>query len=233
MRAHDYLCGGPPHATYHGKTQLELEHPGIPQQTAALNEETIQTQLEYTDSCSDTALQHSSSSLASGSSGQIVTCPSCNDDHPLKHCPYPNISDGRLQACFECDTTDHPWFQCARYRNDDEALEFYLVYVAHQGLCPVVHNKQLHDLWRNYFPQLDDDIQALTLQRPGPLTPRFVLRMIQDGPNDTEIGRQITYEHRFLPWDLPQDALDCYQLCVKFTVLDPDTSCRTKWSIPT
>ncbi|KAI7781735.1 hypothetical protein LA080_014366 [Diaporthe eres] len=47
--------------------------------------------------------------------------------------------------------------------------------------------------------------------------------MLQDGPNDTEIERQITYEHRFLPWDLPQDALDCYQLRVKFTVLDPET----------
>ncbi|KAK7742715.1 hypothetical protein SLS63_000280 [Diaporthe eres] len=161
--------------------------------------------------------------MASGSSGQVVTCPNCGDDHPLKHCPYPNTSDGRLQACFECDTTDHPWFRCARYRNDDEALEFYLIYVARQGLCPVVHNKQLHDLWRDYFPLLDYDIQILTLQRPGPLTPRFVLRMLQDGPNDTEIERQITYEHRFLPWDLPPDALDCYQLRVKFTVLDPDT----------
>lgn len=200
-----------------------MEHPGIPQQTAAMNDEKIQTQLECADSCSETDSQHSSSSLASGSSVQGIPCPNCGYDHPLKHCPYPNTSDGRLQACFECDNTDHPWFRCARYRNDDEALEFYLIYVARQGLCPVVHNKQLHDLWRNYFPQLDDDIQALTLQRPGPLTPQFVLRMLHDGPNDPEIWRQITYGRRFLSWDLSQDALDCYQLRVKFTVLDPDT----------
>lgn len=181
------------------------------------------TQPRCADSCSDTASQYSSSSLSSGSSDHTVSCPGCGYDHPLKHCPYPNTSDGRLQACFECDNTDHPWFRCPRYRNDDEAQEFYLVYVARQGLCPVVHNKQLHDIWRNYFPQLEDEIQALTLQRPGPLTPQFVLRMLHDGPNDPEIDRQITYGHRSLSWDLSQDVLDCYQLRVKFAVLDPDT----------
>lgn len=181
----------------------------------------MQIQPEYADSSSDTASQHSSS-LASSSEDSRDSCPNCGHDHPLKHCPYPNTSDGRLQACFECDNTDHPWFRCPRYRID-EAVEFYLVYVARQGLCPVVHNKQLHDLWRNYFPQLDYDIQALTLRRPGPLTTQFMLRMLQDGANDPEIRRQITYEHRSLPWDLSPDVLDCYQLRVKFAVLDPDT----------
>lgn len=214
--------GSPPHAPYQAQAHLRPDGQGAPQPTAAMNEERMQTHQGCADSCSDTASQHSSS-LASGSRIHRDSCPNCGDDHPLKHCPYPNTSDGRLQACFECDNTDHPWYRCSRYRTDDEEQEFYLVFVARQGLCPLVHNKQLHDLWRSYFHQLDDDIQALTLQRPGPLTPRFVQRMLQDGPNDPEIQRQITYGRRLLPWDLPQDVLDCYQLRVKFTVLDPDT----------
>lgn len=174
------------------------------------------------ESCPDTGSEYASTYAAS-SSDSSESCPNCGADHQLKHCPYPNTEDGRLQACFECNKTNHPWFRCRRYRKGNEKQEFYFVYVVRQGLCPVVHNKQLHELWRNYFPQLADDIQALTLQRPGPLTPRFVLRMLQDGANDPEVGRQVRYGRRLLPWDLPQEVLDVYQRRVKSAVLDPDT----------
>lgn len=209
-------------STHDGQTSESSEQPGIPQPTVAMSEEEMLTPTESEESYYDTDSEHPSSQASDDSDPRYV-CPNCGNDHPLKHCPYPNTSDGRLQACFECDNTDHPWFKCSRYGNVDEGREFYLVYVSRQGLCPLVHNKQLHDLWRNYFPQLDDNIQALTLRRPGPLTTRFVRRMLEDGVNDPEIGRQTRYEHRSLPWHLSPDVLDCYELRVKSAVLDPDT----------
>lgn len=86
-----------------------------------------------------------------------------------------------------------------------------------------MHNKELLDPWRNYFHQLDDSIQALTLQQPRPLTPRFVERMLPDGPSDPEIGRQITYGYRSFAALGPQNVLDCCQLQAQFAILDPES----------
>lgn len=147
-------------------------------------------------------------------------CPNCGADHPLKACPCPNTDDGRLQACFECNTTKHAWFQCLNYF-ENQFEDFSYVYIARQGLCPLVHNKALHKLWREHFDILDYENQQLTLQRPGPLTPQFVLRMLG---NDPEVGRQMKYEHRLLPWDLSKYCLIHDNLRVKYAVLDPETN---------
>lgn len=223
MQVHDGLGGDAPHGPYDVPAHLRLEQPGIPQQQAAMDEETMQSQRGCASPSSEVTTSQNSSSLASGSSDSSENCPNCSDDHPLKHCPYPNTMDGRLQACFDCENTDHPWFLCDDYQKNNQKREFHLIYVARQGLCPVVHDKQLHLLWREYFPQLNEDIQALNLRRPGPLTPQFVLRMLRNEVMDPEVERQITHEDRLLPCDLAQDVLDCYQLRVKSTVLDPAT----------
>lgn len=194
------------------------ELPGSPQLSPGSGD----GQSYLTESCPDTSSQCSSQS-ASTSGGRSETCPNCGADHPLKHCPCPNTQDGRLQACLKCDNTDHPWFRCPGYQSHDLSLVFYVVYVCRQGLCPLVHNEPLHELWANCFPFLDPSIQELTLQRPGPLTPQFVLRMLQDGGNDPVVGRQMTYGHRLLPWDLSKEVLGSYKLRVASTVLDPDT----------
>lgn len=151
-------------------------------------------------------------------------CPNCSADHPLKVCPCPNTLDGRLYACFDCSTTDHTWFQCDGYTHDHHR-EFYLVFVARQGLCPVVHNVPLHEVWRRHFRKLTPETQQLTLQRPGPLTPQFVLRMlhVQDGGDDPEIDRQMSEERRLLPWDLSKVKLFYQEVRVEDTVLDPTT----------
>ncbi|KAJ0123580.1 hypothetical protein J7T55_012045 [Diaporthe amygdali] len=147
-------------------------------------------------------------------------CPNCGGDHPLKACPCPNTDDGRLQACFECNTTDHAWFKCSNYI-ENQLNDFYYVYTARRGLCPLVHNKALHKLWREHFDILDYKNQQLNLQRPGPLTPQFVLRMLGDDP---EVSRQIRYEHRLLPWDLSKKYLIREELRVKYAVMDPETN---------
>lgn len=155
---------------------------------------------------------------------QSGPCPNCSADHPLIVCPCPNTADGRLYACFDCKTTDHTWFQCEDYTHD-EYREFYLVFVVRQGLCPVVHNVPLHKIWRNHFSKLEPETQELTLRRPGPLTPQFVLRMLRwhDGEDDPEIDRQMSEEQRLLPWELSKVKLFCFKERVKDTVLDPLT----------
>ncbi|KAK2601089.1 hypothetical protein N8I77_010561 [Diaporthe amygdali] len=117
-------------------------------------------------------------------------CPNCGADHPLKACPCPNTDDGRLQACFECNTTDHAWFKCSNYI-ENQLNDFYYVYTARRGLCPLVHNKALHKLWREHFDILDYKNQQLNLQRPGPLTPQFVLRMLGDDPERQTMTKEL------------------------------------------
>lgn len=207
----------------------------------ALNELPAQTSVQQTsstddgepylsESCSESSsrLSPSQASSRDGRSRradlQSGPCPNCSADHPLIVCPCPNTADGRLYACFDCKTTDHTWFQCEDYTHN-EYREFYFVFVVRQGLCPVVHNVSLHKIWRNHFSKLEPETQELTLRRPGPLTPHFVLRMLRwhDGEDDPEIDRQMSEEQRLLPWELSKVKLFCFKERVKDTVLDPLT----------
>ncbi|KAJ0123608.1 hypothetical protein J7T55_012073 [Diaporthe amygdali] len=191
-------------------------------------------QLPLPESCSDVN-SHESSSRASSRSRQSEldwpterdnrskVCPNCGADHQLRNCPKPNTEDGHLQACFECNTTDHAWFQCDDY-NAGQYRVFNLIYVSRQSLCPVVHDEPIHELWGNHFYNLDDDIQKLTLRRPGPMTPQFVLRMLHNWKHDQEVRRQMKDEGRLLPWDLSATALNSYASRIAQAVFDPATN---------
>lgn len=138
-------------------------------------------------------------------------CCNCGKAHDVHVCPYPNTEDGRLKVCFSCDTTDHAWFQCPDHEQKPQGRpefweEFLYLWKWRTGLCCVVHDRALHGIYRR---QAHGKRGKTLFNRPGPLRPAFVQRMMRyaQGADDTWLRYQIFDWARALPWDVPDEIL--------------------------
>lgn len=121
-----------------------------------------------------------------------------------------------------CNTTDHAWFRCRKYKYNQHRV-FHSVIADRQGLCPIVHDMEAHHVWQCHFQSGDRKTRALTLQRPGPWTPQFTVRMWKNGSRSTEIKMQLD-QGRKLPWHLSTADLTNVEERLKRVVLDPNTN---------
>ncbi|KAK7739877.1 hypothetical protein SLS53_005470 [Cytospora paraplurivora] len=154
------------------------------------------------------------------------TCCNCGEEHSVKYCPKPNTEDGRLQVCFECDTIDHPWFKCEIYVPDIKE-QYFRLWVCRMGLCCIVHEMSAHGLWHAFIVTEKARYKLkIAHERPGPLTPEFVLKMLDTSKHYVDILKQFD-QGRVMPRDPDNESLSNNVVRIDKIVLDPATQQMT------
>lgn len=155
-------------------------------------------------------------------------CGACDGDHDIRYCPSPNTEDHRTKICPICDTTKHAWCDCKYYVEGDFHEQFNVLWMNRRGLPVLVYDISLHEVFLNKLhlekgaASLEDRARMFN-QKAGPLTPKFVERLLPPKDSDDEVQRQLQ-NGRELPWQLGKVDRESVFSRPDKMIVDPDTN---------